>query len=72
MWVIRVLMAGIRAMKIRIIMKFRIMTSIDGVEPRKRAAKITEKIIIYTMAIDEMITTYEKSLNQIDAKFSMR
>lgn len=39
-------MAGISKRKIRIMTKFRRITSVDGVEPRNRAAKTMAKIII--------------------------
>ena len=45
MWVIRVLSAGIKVIIINIIIKFRTITSVDGVEPQKSAAKIIEKIL---------------------------
>ena len=58
-------------MKISIMMKLRIITSVDGVEPLNNAAKITEKIIIYNIAMDAITTTYENTRNQIDERFSI-
>ena len=52
-------------------MKLRIITSVDGVEPLNNAAKITEKIIIYNIAMDAITTTYENTRNQIDERFSI-
>ena len=49
--------AGIRSKKIRIMIKLRMITSIDGVEPRNIPAKIIEKITIYNIANEAMITT---------------
>ena len=49
-------MAGISNKKIRIIMKLSIITSVEGVEPRNRAAKINEKIIMYIIATEESNT----------------
>ena len=48
------------------------MTSADGAEPLNNAAKMTEKIIIYMIASEAIITIYEKILSQIDAKFKER
>ena len=64
--------AGINAMNIRIIMKFKTITSVDGVEPLNSAAKITEKIIMYIIAIDAMITMYENIFSQIEERLRVR
>ena len=52
--------------------KFSIITSIDGVEPLNRAAKMSEKIIIYTIATEESNTIYENILSHIEERFSAR
>ena len=44
------------------------MTSVDGVEPRKSAANIMENMTIYIIAMDAIITIYENILSQIMIK----
>ena len=53
-------------------MKFRIMTSVDGVEPRNSAAKINANIIMYIMAIEAIMTIYENTLSHIEDKLRLR
>lgn len=65
-------MAGMSNKKITIMMKLRMITSIDGVDPRKSAAKITEKITIYIIAMEATMTIYEKTLSQIEERLSER
>ena len=65
-------MAGISSRNIRIMMKFKMITSLDGAEPRNNAAKIRENIIIYMIAMEARITMYERTLSQIDARLSAR
>ena len=48
------------------------MTSVDGVDPRNKAAKISEKTIMYIIATEESSTVYEKIFSQIDDKLSER
>ena len=69
---LRVFIAGIKSKKMRIMIKFKMMTSADGAEPLNNAAKMTEKIIIYMIASEAIMTIYEKILSQIDAKFKER
>ena len=64
-------MAGIREMKMRIIMKFKTMTSVDGVEPRNRAANTIENKTMYIIASDAITITYENTRNQIDERLSI-
>ena len=65
-------MAGMSNKKITIMIKLRMITSMDGVEPRKSAAKITEKITIYIIAMEATMTIYEKTLSQIEERLSER
>ena len=65
-------MAGISSKKITIMIKLSAITSIDGVDPRKSAAKIAEKITIYIIAMEATITIYENILSQIEARLSER
>ena len=65
-------MAGMSNKKTTIMMKLRTITSMDGVEPRKSAAKITEKITIYIIAMEATMTIYEKTLSQIEERLSER
>ena len=53
-------------------MKFRTITSIDGVEPRNKAAKIIEKITIYSIATDATITTYDSIRSHAEDRLSIR
>jgi hypothetical protein len=53
-------------------MKFRIITSVDGAEPLNNAAKTTEKIIMYTIATEAITTAYEKIRSQIEERFRVR
>lgn len=62
--------AGISRRKITIIMKFKMITSADGVEPLNNAAKIAANITIYMIAIEAIITMYENILSHIDDRFS--
>lgn len=65
-------MAGMSNKKITIMIKLRMITSMDGVEPRKSAAKITEKITIYIIAMEATMTIYENTLSQIEERLSER
>ena len=65
-------MAGMRSKNTMIMIKLRIITSVDGVEPRNSAAKIAEKMTIYTMAMEAIITIYENILSQMDDRLSER
>ena len=60
--------AGMSRRKITIMMKFRMITSADGVEPRNNAANIAANITIYIIAIDATTTIYENIFSQIDDK----
>lgn len=69
---VRLLMAGIKIITIKIITKFSTITSVDGAAPRNIPAKIIEKINIYKMAREAVITIYEKNFSQIELRLSER